>query len=77
MATVDLTEQGNIFAVGTMYYAEDESEPSRGRIMLFSAGSLSGGHPYLLASTHTEGAVHSLASANGDLVSAINNGVSS
>ena len=74
--SLEATTQETLYAVGTMYYAEGDIEPKRGRVLLFSPGSATGGHPYLFASVETKGAVYEVISVKGKLVAAINSSVS-
>ncbi|KAI5118862.1 hypothetical protein M0805_005306 [Coniferiporia weirii] len=69
------------FAVGSMYYDDAESEPNRGRVLIFSTGletpasTCQNKLPQLLAEADARGCVYALACTQGKLVAAINTGV--
>lgn len=81
LCTARLDLRGNeksYFAVGTMFYEDMESEPSRGRVLLFNVDGLETRSvlPHLAAQTEIKGCAYALMSQNGKLVAAVNTGVS-
>ncbi|XP_051128213.1 DNA damage-binding protein 1-like [Andrographis paniculata] len=57
------------YCVGTAYVVPEETEPTKGRILIFAAGD---GRLKLIAEKETKGTVYSLNAFNGKLLAAIN-----